>query len=271
MFEPILRSVERDLRVRNYSPKTVRAYLGCLRDFFDEQKYAGQVGEDKIKEYLLKKQDQGLAPQTVNLYLNAIKFYYRECREERSKIINIRFAKRSQKLPCVLSREEIERLLSGIPNHKHRMMLSLAYSAGLRVSEVVNLKVGDLDVMQLTLMIRNGKGQKDRLTVFSEKLVRPMRSLLVGRRAEEWVFESERGGRLSVRTAQKVFESALKRAGVQRSASFHSLRHSFATHLLENGVDVRYVQALLGHSNIRTTQLYTQVTNPMLRQVQSPF
>lgn len=156
-------------------------------------------------------------------------------------------------------------------NTKHRMMLAVAYAAGLRVSEVVNLKVKDVDLSGLTIMVRQGKGKKDRMTVISETLLPELSELVKGKKGEEYVFESERGGKLTEATAQKVFGQALERAGIKKPATFHSLRHSFATHLLENGTDVRFVQELLGHANIRTTQIYTHVTNPMIRNIKSPL
>ena len=150
-------------------------------------------------------------------------------------------------------------------------MVALAYAAGLRVSEVVKLKVSDLDAEELTLTVRQGKGKKDRLTIISSKIAEDLEQLIKGKRGGDYIFESERGGRLTEMSAQKVFYTALKKAGIKKPASFHSLRHSFATHLLENGVDVRYVQELLGHANIRTTQIYIKVTNPSLKNIKSPL
>lgn len=150
-------------------------------------------------------------------------------------------------------------------------MLGLAYGAGLRVSEVVALKVPDLDFNELTIHIKQAKGRKDRISVVPEKLRMDLTNLMAGKEHVEYVFASERGGKLTTRTAQKIFEHALVRANINKPATFHSLRHSFATHLLENGVDIRYVQVLLGHNNIRTTQRYTQVTNPKLKSIKSPL
>ena len=154
---------------------------------------------------------------------------------------------------------------------KHRLMLGLAYGAGLRVSEVVATRVQDLDLAELTIHIKQAKGKKDRISVLPEKLIEELRRMVAGKLGDDLVFPSEWGGQLTTRTAQKIFEQALVRANITKPATFHSLRHSFATHLLENGVDVRYVQELLGHQNIRTTQLYTQVTNPKLKSIQSPL
>ena len=186
-------------------------------------------------------------------------------------LIEIRGAKKNKSLPVVLSRPEIEKLLEVTGNTKHRLLLSLAYGAGLRVSEVINLKVSDIDPGELTVHIKLAKGKKDRITISPERLVSDIQNLIAGKDKNDFVFSSERGGNLTTRTAQKVFENSLKKAKVSKEATFHSLRHSFATHLLENGVDVRYVQELLGHQNIRTTQLYTQVTNPKLKNIKSPL
>jgi len=171
----------------------------------------------------------------------------------------------------VLSRSEIEKILQSVANRKHKLLLSLVYGAGLRVSEVVSLRVQDIDFDRELIHIKNAKGRKDRVTILPKKLVQEFQGLSQFCSGKDFVFCSNRGGRLSARTAQKIFEQALKNAGIKKDASFHSLRHSFATHLLENGTDVRYVQALLGHQNIRTTQYYTQVTNPSLRKIVSPL
>ena len=171
----------------------------------------------------------------------------------------------------MLSRSEIEKILEATENTKHKLLLSLAYGAGLRVSEAISLKAQDIDFHELTIHIKQAKGKKDRISVFPEKLSADIQNLIAGKEKNDFVFSSERGGKLTTRTAQKVFENSFKKSGVKKDATFHSLRHSFATHLLENGVDVRYVQELLGHQNIRTTQLYTQVTNPKLKNVKSPL
>lgn len=149
--------------------------------------------------------------------------------------------------------------------------MSLAYSAGLRVSEVVNLRVRDIDITEMTITVRQGKGMKDRLTVISPRILDSLHKFTAGKKGNDYLFESERGGKLTTSTAQLVFQQCLKKSGIQKEATFHSLRHSFATHLLENGTDVRYVQALLGHANIRTTQIYTHVTNPMIKNIKSPL
>ncbi|MBI5754827.1 tyrosine-type recombinase/integrase [Candidatus Peregrinibacteria bacterium] len=266
-----LKLFEDELRLRNYSPKTIKSYLYALQCYLNFKKCAfEELDIENVRCFLLQKQASGLSSQTVNLFLNGIKFFYLHVIKIHEKI-DIHFAKITKKLPIVLSRNEIQSLIFALPNAKHRLLLSLAYGSGLRVSEVIDLKVKDVDFSELTIHLKEAKGKKDRITVFPEKLIMDMRNLSAGKDGNEFLFSSERGGKLTTRTAQKIFENALQKTGIQKGATFHSLRHSFATHLLENGVDVRYVQELLGHHNIRTTQIYTRVTNPGLKKIKSPL
>lgn len=286
--ERYLDLLERELKLRNYSIRTIKSYRMATRDYLKfvfgkmgDLEFGSFFGRDEgfqlelIKDFLIFLHDKGYAPQTTNLALNAIKFFYREVLGS-SMRVKIRCAKKSLKLPVVLSREEIRRVIDVIGNLKHKLMISLAYGAGLRVSEVVSLKVQDLLIDQGLICVRGGKGGKDRLTIFPEKLKDEFNLFLNERKKIYevggcYVFESNRGGKLTSRTAQKVFEKALVMARVERSATFHSLRHSFATHLLEDGVNLRYVQELLGHKNIKTTQLYTMVSTDAVRKIKSPL
>lgn len=261
----------RELKIRNYSFRTINCYLYGLKEYFSYKKQDFEnYDEENIKNFLLFSERKGVSAQTRNLYLNAIKFYYRNVTKTSDKI-EIRSAKKNQSLPVVLSRNEIDKILKATNNSKHRLLLALSYAAGLRVSEVINLKIQDIDFSELIIHIKEAKGKKDRITVFPEKLSDSIKNLIAGKNMNDFVFSSDRGGNLTTRTAQKVFENSLKKSGIKKDATFHSLRHSFATHLLENGVDVRYVQELLGHQNIRTTQIYTQVTNPKLKNIKSPL
>jgi integrase/recombinase XerD len=270
-LQELLDKIKNELKLRNYSRKTTKSYLCCLDEFF---KYIKNVKKEPdvvlIKKYLLKKLDKGNSSQTINLHLNAIKYFYREICKCKTNI-DIKFAKISKKLPVVLSKSEIGNILNSIDNQKHKLMIALSYGTGFRVSETINLKVRDINLDELTIHIKGAKGNKDRITIFPEKLKNDLKDLISRRDNNGYIFESNRGGKLNERSAQKVFENALAKAGIKKDATFHSLRHSFATHLLENGVDVRYVQELLGHQNIRTTQLYTKVTNPSLKKIKSPL
>jgi integrase/recombinase XerD len=270
-LQELIIKIKDELRLRNYSRKTIESYLTCLSDYF---KFIKNVKRDPdvvlIKKYLLEKQERGQSGQTINLYLNAIKYFYREIYKS-PVCIDLKFAKTSTKLPVVISRNEIEKIISTINNKKHQLLIALSYGAGLRVSEAINLKIKDIDLEELTIHLKGAKGDKDRMTIFPKKIMPELMELIALRSKNNYVFSSERGGKLTERTAQKVFENAKNNAKIQKDATFHSLRHSFATHLLENGVDVRYVQELLGHQNIRTTQLYTKVTNPSLKNIKSPL
>jgi len=263
--------LRREMKLRNYSPRTIEAYIRVIQDIYNYfKKHPRELSDNDIKDYLLSKQNQGLSSQTIALYANAINFLFTEI-YHKTDFQKIRHPKRSKKLPVVLNRNELKELFEQANNIKHKLVLQVAYCAGLRVSEAVRLCVRDIDIGENTITVRQGKGNKDRLTLLSKNIAHSLRALLVEKEPDDFVFVSQQGGRITEATAQKIFYSCLKKSGIKKQASFHSLRHSFATHLLENGTDVRYVQELLGHSSIRTTQIYTQVTNPKLKNIKSPL
>ncbi|MBU0981292.1 tyrosine-type recombinase/integrase [Patescibacteria group bacterium] len=269
-MKSVLQKLEQELRVRNYSRKTVRNYCALVKEYLYSREGELEMNEADIKDFLDRKIRAGKSGSTVNLYLNALKFFYRNVMGD-SRKIEIRYAKRNKTLPQVLSKEEIERILGVIRNQKHWLMLALTYGAGLRVSEVVSLKVWDLQYERGMIRIKCAKGKKDRMTILPKKLRGRLKAWSAFLDGKDYIFESERGGKLSERTLQKVFDMAVEKAGIKKSVGLHSLRHSFATHLIEKGVNLRYVQELLGHSSIKTTQRYTQVTEVGLSKVESPF
>lgn len=271
MTQNALTRTRNELVLRNYSPKTIKSYTSCLREYLDWARVDFEKpDEGMIKRFLLMKQERGYASQTVNLYLNAIRFYYYQVVRNYFKL-DIKFAKRSNKLPIVLTKEEVLKILDCISNPKHRLLVALAYGAGLRISEVMSLKVKDILLSEMTLHIKEAKGKKDRISLLPDKLRTEIELLISDKDPNDYLFESERGGKLTTRTAAKIFSRAKEKVGIKKDATFHSLRHSFATHLLENGTDVRYVQSLLGHASIRTTQLYTQVTKTAIQNIKSPL
>lgn len=257
--------------IRNYSPRTIESYLSALTAYFRRKPGTeDRLDIEHLRSYILEMVQRGAASQTVHVHLNAIQFFYREICRVRTPI-NIPYPKREGRLPVVLSHEEIERMIAVTPNEKHKLIIALAYGAGLRVSEVKDLLVRDIDFDRACIHIKSGKGAKDRVTLLPDRLMDSLRQLSVLKQGSDPVFFSERGGKLTTETLQKVVQHALQKAGITKDATFHSLRHSFATHLIENGTDIRFVQELLGHANIRTTQRYTHVTRPALRTIKSPL
>lgn len=270
----LFETVEAEIKLRGYSPKTAKAYLGALRRFvaYFQPHHPHQLNEDDIRHYLLYLiEEKQLSPSTVNQTISALRFLYVALYHRDFTFQSIKRPKRKRKLPVILSRDEILRIISTIQNRKHRLMIELMYAAGLRVSEVVQLRVQDVNLDELTIFVRGGKGKKDRLTIFSESLREPLRRQMEGREAGDLVFPSQRGGRLTTRSIQKVFKKALWKSGVRKNATCHSLRHSFATHLLEVGTDIRYIQELLGHKRLETSRVYTHVANPARLKIKSPF
>ena len=198
-----------------------------------------------------------VSTSTLNIIINALKFHYGQILKKKF-IYGVKRPNKDKKLPVVLSREEVKRILGVVSNIKHRAILMLAYSAGLRVGEVVKLKPEDIDVKRGLIHIKGSKGRKDRYTLLSKHVLKEYWKKY---RPQKWLFEGAKEGKhLSTRAAEKIFQNACKKAGITKEVSFHSLRHSFATHLLESGTDLRYIQELLGHVHSKTTEIYTHVS-----------
>lgn len=260
-----------EMKLRGFSPMTQSSYITNVKGFLRSAgKGPRATTTADVRKYLEALADAGKSASTLNTVYSALKFYFGSVLKRRF-FVSIPRAKSSKKLPVVLSKQEVRLLLGTIKSAKHKLLLGMMYSAGLRVSEAVNLKVGDLDFDNQAVMVRGGKGGKDRVTLFSEKVSAPLARYVAKKDARDFVFESSRGGKLTERSAQKIFAHALKDSGIKKQASCHSLRHSFATHLLENGTDIRYIQELLGHARLTTTQVYTKVARSALAAIQSPL
>lgn len=204
--------------------------------------------------------------------VNAIKLFYRTIWKKQIETDLIHRPKRRKTLPNVLGKEEIKAILESHGNLKHRAMLSLIYACGLRRSELLNLKPTDIDSKRGVLLIKQAKGRKDRITPIPGKLVEQLRDYYKAYRPLTWLFEGQKKGvRYSEKSLENVLKQALVKAGIKRPATLHWLRHSYATHLLENGTDLRYIQELLGHSSSRTTEIYTHVSTKSLQRIKSPF
>lgn len=268
--DPIVK-LKQEMKLRQFSQKTVKSYCYYITNCLQwSNKNARDVNTDDIRRYLEKLADSRKSASTLNSAYSALQFYFEKILRRRF-FTNIPRAKKDKKLPEVLTKEEVKRILDAINNVKHKLLLGFMYSSGLRVSEVVNARVGDLNFSGKILTVRQGKGNKDRITILSEKIAGVLEKYVKNKDSNSFVFESERGGKLTERTAQKVFSNALLASGIKRDVSCHSLRHSFATHLLEAGTDIRYIQELLGHAKLATTQIYTHVAGNNLKNIKSPL
>jgi len=267
-------ALKKELIIRNFSQKTINSYIYYNQDLISFcKKDPRNVKESDIKEYLEYLLDKrNVSSSTARLALNALKFYYLKVQKRKFNFLLNNIPKKPKKLPVVLSRQEVSKLLSVIKNQKHKTILALMYSAGLRVSEVVKIKIQDIDLDNKIIWIRQGKGKKDRQSIISKKLFKVLQKQVSLKGAKEYLFSGQNPDtHLSIRSVEKFFHNALEKANVKKKATCHSLRHSFATHLLEDGVDIRYIQTLLGHSNVTTTQIYTKVSNKFLSQIKSPL
>lgn len=266
-----IQQLERELKYRNYSPRTIEVYITCIQYFLKYIKNdISKISKEIIVDFILHLQSKNKAPKTINLYKDAIKFFIKEVLKLNLNF-DIKLSKVPKKLPVVLSKEEILKIIENTKNPKHKLLISLSYSAWLRVSDITNLKVWDINLELLTIHIKTSKWQKDRITIFSEKLKKDLWKIILFKDKNDYLIESERGGKITERTVQIIFKNSLRKAWIKKEATFHSLRHSFATHLLENWTDIRYIQELLGHSSIKTTQIYTKVINPNLKNIISPL
>lgn len=269
--QELLAAFHDELKLMKYSRVTVKHYLACVREYLA---FYGEHTEDHIgsmRLYLLGKIDGGASSSSINVYHSALRLF---CR----KVLNIDITdlperpSKDKSLPKVLSLEEVRLVFQHTENLKHRTILMLIYSAGLRVSEAATMKMADIDTDRNIIHIKMAKGRKDRITLLADSFKTILAEYVAQYRPATWLFEGQMpGSHITIRTIQKVFENAITHAGIQKDVSVHSLRHSFATHLLENGTDIRYIQDLLGHANTKTTMIYTNVSNRALRNIKSPL
>lgn len=268
--DPMIK-LERELKIRGFSKETIKVYLYYNIKFLDfTNKSPKNICNEDIKKYLEYLVDKNVSKSTLSLVINSLKFYYKNILKRRF-FYDIKHPKKESKLPVVLSRREIKDILSSISNRKHKLILALIYASGLRISEVVKLRIKDIDFNRGLIIIKQSKGNKDRQTILPIKLIKHLKELIDGDDFNKYVFKNNRENKLSTRTIQKIFENALKNAKIKKSATCHSLRHSFATHLLEKGTNIRYIQELLGHKRLETTQIYTKVINQKLKEIRSPL
>ncbi len=272
-MEAILTEYIKMLKLKRYSPHTEKNYIHAFQNFLDhfKQQNITELKKQDIQEYLLTQIEKGLSSSFQNLQINAIKFYYEKVLGRKKEIYNLPRPKKEHKLPSVLSEEEVIQIFKQVLNIKHKAILYLLYSGGLRLSEVVNLKITDIDSKRNLILIREAKGKKDRTTLLSQILLEFLRDYYRKYKPKDYLFEGQDGKQYSVRSVQNIFKTALSKSGIKKHATVHTLRHSFATHLLERGTDLRYIQELLGHANLKTTEIYTHITKKGLDKIVSPL
>ena len=274
---PLIKRVDDELVLRGMAYGTRKSYGQHLRNYFDwvvEKKTAPESATaEQIRAYLVEMASSGRVSASYCRQARAVLvFFYETALKQRDKVRDLPRMKRQEQLPRVLSREEIAKLLKVTSFLKHKALLMTAYSAGLRVGEVVRLKVSDIDSKRMTIRVTAGKGAKDRDTLLSTTALEILREYVRAFKPRDWLFPGDdRTDHLSERSAQHIFEDAKNKASILKPATFHTLRHSFATHLLEDGVDMRYIQELLGHGSIETTERYTHVTERGKQKIKSPL
>ncbi|MEX1190517.1 MAG: tyrosine-type recombinase/integrase [Brumimicrobium sp.] len=263
------------LKSKRFAESTIRSYVHSIQLFlayFKDRPMEGLTIEDIItfnNDYILAKR---LSSSFQNQMVNSIKKFFLVVENRRMDIDAIHRPRREQKLPHVISKEEVKKIIEAPKNLKHRAMLSLIYACGLRRSELLSLKANNIDSKRKLLIIYQSKGRKDRVIPIGDKLIELLREYYKAYRPKEWLFEGQKAGnKYSTTSLEKVLKQSLKKAKIEKPVTLHWLRHSFATHLLESGTDLRYIQEILGHKSSRTTEIYTHVSTKSLQNIKSPF
>ena len=261
------------MELKNFSPKTQRAYLSAVKSIAEfYQKSPDKLTREQIEDYLLFLKKNGKSSSTVNVVYSGIRFLLKQVIENSDVVLKITNVKRPKILPEVLSADEVKKILDAPANIKHRVILMTAYSAGLRASEIANLKIEDINSARMQIRVNQGKGKKDRNTLLSKKLVEELRVYYKAYQPRVWLFCSRNSDKpMSVSTITRVFRDAKRKAGIKKGHGIHTLRHCFATHLLESGYDLRRIQILMGHRSLSTTMVYLHVSNTAISSIASPL
>lgn len=261
------------LELKRYANNTIRNYVSCFESFINYYKCRNLIdlNENDVRLYLQKLIKENKSNSYINLSINAIKFYYEIVLGMPNRFYAIERPRKEQKLPQVLSKEDIFSIIEHTNNIKHRCIVELLYSAGLRRSELLHLKLTDIDSKRMLIRVESAKGNKDRYTLLSKTILNDLRIYFKQWRPKKYLFESPNGGRYSAESVAKIVIKAAKKSGVKPRVTPHVLRHSFATHLLEGGTDLRYIQTLLGHKSSKTTEKYTHVATNIFLQIKNPL
>ena len=261
-----------EIRLRNFSPRTEQSYVAAMVGLVKHyHRSPDQLTQDEIRSYLLHLKERGLSPSSRNVAISGMKFFYHQILGWDEQKLFLPPRKGSWRLPEVFSPKEVERLLCANGKLRDRCLLMTAYATGVRLSELVRLKVSDIDSERMTVRVEQGKGKKDRYTILSQRLLEELRSYWKVHRSKSWLFPNAKGGPLSIDYAQRIYNLAKLKAGIHKGKGIHTLRHCFATHLLEAGVDLVTIKTLLGHNSLQSTQRYLQIRQHKLTSAGSPL
>jgi site-specific recombinase XerD len=267
--------MQEDLLLKAYSPHTQKAYLRCARHFASHyMRSPEEMGEQEIRAFLLHLvRDRKASPATLSMYINALKFLYNVTLKRPEAVNGISYPKRPKTLPVILSPEEVLRVFEAIRSVKYKAIIAAAYAAGLRISEVCVLRIADIDSQRMRIHVRSGKGKKDRYVMLGDSLLSLLRQYYQKVRPQgEYLFPGQKPQRHITPTAvNQVLRKVVRQTGLAKKVTMHTLRHCFATHLMEAGTDIRILQVLLGHSSIRTTLRYTHITDRLVQKLVSPL
>jgi integrase/recombinase XerD len=264
-MDEMLEKLERELKLRGFSGRTVKSYMYEVGRFLEFSKDKG-INKENVENYIIKMLERK-NPSSVAHSISILSFFFEKVLGQK---IYIPRPKRNKYIPDILSIEEVRKLIKTTSNIKHKFIIKLLYGCGLRVSEIVNLRKEDVNFDEGLIKVSLGKGKKDRFVKIPESIIEELRNYC-GLLENGFLFESNRGGKLTTKTIQLIIKNACRKSGIKKKISPHSLRHSFATHLLEQGTDLRVIQKLLGHSDLKTTQIYTQISQASIKNVRSPL
>ncbi|MDP5011651.1 MAG: site-specific integrase [Crocinitomicaceae bacterium] len=261
------------LELKRYANNTAKTYIQCFEKFINSQKEQDlmRINEQDIQHYLQQLIQHKKSNSYVNQMINSIKFYYEIVKEMPNRFYSVERPRKEFTLPKVLSKEEIKNIIDAAGTIKHRCILSLMYSSGIRIGELLQLKIEDIDSKRMLIRVNQGKGKRDRMTLLSEKVLLDLRIYYQQTRPKNYLFESPDGQMYSASSVQKILKKAAITCGIRKNVNPHMLRHSFATHLLESGTDLRYIQTLLGHKSSKTTEIYTHVATNTFISIKNPL
>jgi len=275
-IEKLLIEFEQKLLLQRYSPASIRNYKSAVKSFLEiaEKKFShpNELDEAIIEKYVLwKVQKQKIGSSYQRMIVASIDKFYSSVYNKKLNIKHLYPARKSYSLPNYLTTVEVKKLIAGVENIKYRCITKLLYGSGLRLSELLHLKVTDIDSKSMIIHIRKSKGNKDRVVMLSKVLLEELRIYFINHKPIDYLFDGQAGGMYSAKSVQMIVKNAASKAGIKKQVTPHTLRHSFATHLLESGTDIRFIQQLLGHNSIKTTEKYTHITDVAKTKIKSPL